>query len=215
MPAFIAIALASYLLGAIPFSYIAGKIFAGIDLREHGSGNLGASNTFRMLGPKIAIPVLIGDIAKGFLPVRFAYLANTAQSLSGAADAPVLQLMLVAALAAVIGHMYSVFVGFSGGKGIATTAGAFLALVPWAFLGAFIVWLLFFAASRIVSLASLAGAVTLPLFVYASGRLGMGDPHWSLLALSFVITLVVLFKHKANIRRLMAGTEPALSRKKK
>lgn len=215
MAAFIAIAIASYLLGAIPFSYVAGKAFAGIDLREHGSGNLGASNTFRMLGPKIAVLVLIGDVAKGYLPVRFAYLANAAQGAAGSAEAPVLWLMLAAALATVLGHMYSVFVGFSGGKGIATTAGAFLALVPWAFLGAFAVWLLFFAASRIVSLASLAAAVTLPLFVYATGRLRLADSHWSLLALSFVITLVVLIRHKSNIRRLMAGTEPALSRKKK
>jgi glycerol-3-phosphate acyltransferase PlsY len=111
--AFIAIAIASYALGAIPFSYIAGKMFAGIDLREHGSGNLGASNTFRMLGSKIAVAVLICDIAKGYLPVHFAYLASGLAGTAGSA-APIHWLMLVAALAAVLGHMYSVFVGFSG-----------------------------------------------------------------------------------------------------
>jgi glycerol-3-phosphate acyltransferase PlsY len=207
--------LVSYLLGAIPFSYIAGKTIAGIDLREHGSGNLGASNTYRSLGPAVAIFVLLGDIAKGFLPVYFAYLANAAQGITGAADVPAHWLMLIAAFATVVGHMYSVFVRFSGGKGIATTAGAFLALSPWAFLGAFMVWLVFFVTKRIVSLASLAAAVSLPLFVYLTGLFKLDDPHWSLLALAALITLVVLYRHKSNIGRLLAGTEPALARKKK
>lgn len=215
MLAIICTILVSYLLGAIPFSYIAGKVVAGIDLREHGSGNLGASNTFRSLGPKIAILVLIGDIAKGFLPVYFAYLANAAQGITGSADVPVHWLMLIAAFATVLGHMFSVFVKFSGGKGIATTAGTFLALSPWAFLGAFSVWLVLFIATRIVSLASLAAAMTLPLFVFLSGKFKLAEPHWSLFTLACLIALVVLYRHKSNINRLLAGTEPALAQKKK
>lgn len=215
MLAILSIIIASYLLGAIPFSYIAGKLIAGIDLREHGSGNLGASNTFRNLGPGVAAVVLLCDIAKGFLPVYFAYIANGAQGITASPDVPVHWLMLIAAFATVLGHMFSVFVRFSGGKGIATTAGAFLALSPWAFLFAFAVWLAFFIATRIVSLASMAAAVTLPVFVFLTGKFNLANPHWSLLALACLITLVVLYRHKSNIGRLLSGTEPALARKKK
>lgn len=208
-------ALISYLIGSIPFSYIAGRVFEGIDLREYGSGNLGASNAFRILGSKIAILVLIGDVAKGFLPVHFAYLANSLNQHFAMAEIQVHWLMLAAVLFAVLGHMFSLFLKFSGGKGIATTAGAFLALAPWPFLGAFLVWAALVASTRIVSLGSLAAAVTLPIFVYLSGRMKLAHQHWSLLVLSCLITIVVIIKHRSNIARLLAGTEPALARKKK
>ncbi len=205
----VSVAVASYLAGAIPFSYIAGRVFGGIDLRRHGSGNLGASNTYRLLGGKIASAVLIGDVAKGFVPVHFApVLGHT----SGVA---VHWLVLVAAFFAVIGHMFSVFVRFSGGKGVATTAGAFLALSPAALVVTAVAFAGVFAATRIVSAASITCAILLPLIVLVLDRTGLSRSHWSVLAVSLAIAVVVLFKHRANIRRLLSGEERALQRIKR
>lgn len=204
----VAVALVSYLAGAVSFSYVAGRVFGGIDLRRHGSGNLGASNTYRLLGGRIALAVLAGDVAKGFLPVYFA----PAYAPMGAVSDH--WLMIVAGFCAVIGHMYSVFVGFQGGKGVATTAGVFLALAPWGLLVAAIVFAAVFAAKRIVSLASIAGAAALPLAVLALDRSGVAPSHWSLLAVSAAVSVVVLVKHQANIRRLLAGEERTLQRTK-
>lgn len=200
-----AVILVGYLCGAIPFSYLAGRAFAGIDLREHGSGNLGASNTFRFLGARVAILVLVGDIAKGFLPVYFAPFYGGHML----ADH---WLMYLAGFFAIIGHMFSIFVGFRGGKGIATTAGAFLAIAPVAFLGSFVVWAIVMATVRIVSVASMIAAIALPLMAYLAGRLISTTGDNSLLVLSFVIMAVVLIKHRSNIKRLMAGQEPVLRR---
>jgi len=199
----------SYLIGAIPFSYLAGRAIKGIDLREHGSGNLGATNTFRMLGAKWAVLVLLLDVAKGLVPVLLAGRVE----LGG--DVAVQWLRLAAMFGAILGHLFSPYVRFSGGKGIATSAGAFMALAPWAFLGAFVLFAVVFAWRRIVSLASLSAAVTLPLWVYLAGRTGLAESHWSTLAVSTIIMAVVVLKHRANIRRLMSGTEkPIVSGKK-
>jgi glycerol-3-phosphate acyltransferase PlsY len=201
--------VASYLIGAIPFSYLAGRAIKGIDLRDHGSGNLGATNTFRMLGAKWAVVVLLLDVAKGLVPVLFAGRVE----LGG--DVAVHWMRLAAMFGAILGHLFSPYVRFSGGKGIATSAGAFLALAPWAFLGSFVLFVLVFAWRRIVSLASLSAAVTLPLWVYLAGRTGLAESHWSTLAVSTIIMAVVVLKHRANIRRLMSGTEkPIVSGKK-
>lgn len=207
-------ALAAYILGSIPFSYLAGRIFAGIDLRQHGSGNLGASNTFRILGARAAVAVLVLDVAKGFVPVYMAPIANNMQGLLALRPMGDHWLMLVAALFAVLGHMFSLFLRFSGGKGIATSAGAFMALSPWAFMAAFLVWLLVFVATRIVSAGSISAALALPVIVLLLQRTGLANRHWSLLALSCAIAIVVLIKHRGNISRLLAGEEPALERRK-
>jgi glycerol-3-phosphate acyltransferase PlsY len=198
----------SYLIGAIPFSYLAGRLLKGIDLRGHGSGNLGASNTFRILGTAPGVVVLMLDIAKGFVPV---YVAGR---LAGSHGLAVHWLVLACAFAAVVGHMYSVYLRFAGGKGIATAAGAFLALQPYAVLGAFVVWLIVFLRWRIMSLATLNAAATLPAFVYLSGRLGLWHKHWSYTAVSAALVVVIFYRHRSNIHRLAAGTEPALARKK-
>ena len=198
----------SYLIGAIPFSYIGGKLLKGIDLREHGSGNLGASNTFRILGVAPGAVVLVLDIAKGFVPVYIAGQLAASHGLS------VHWLTLACAVAAVLGHMFSIYLKFSGGKGIATAGGAFMAIQPYALLGSFIVWALLFSTRRIMSLATLSAAATLPPFVYLSGRLGLWPSHWSYTAVSAVLVVVIFYRHRSNIRRLMAGTEPAFARKK-
>jgi acyl phosphate:glycerol-3-phosphate acyltransferase len=195
----------SYLVGGIPFSYLAGA-WKGIDLREHGSGNLGASNTYRILGGKIALGVLVLDIAKGFLPVL---LART-WDLPG--HEPVHE--LAAAVGAVMGHLFSPYLRFSGGKGIATSAGAFLALAPWAFGCALAVFAAVFALRKIVSLASLSAAVTLPIAVYYTTRLGLAPSSSDVLYASILVMLVVVWKHRGNIKRLAAGTEPRLARRR-
>jgi glycerol-3-phosphate acyltransferase PlsY len=200
------VALVSYISGAIPFSYIAGKLFGGIDLREHGSGNLGATNTFRFLGVRIALVVLAADIAKGFLPVFFAPAYSPGHTI------PDLWLMYIGGFFAVIGHMFSLFMRFKGGKGIATTAGVFLALAPAAFLGALVVFVVVFAVTRIVSVASMVSSVSLPVAVYIAQRLDWVPDNRSLFILSCAITVVVLVKHVSNIKRLMSGTEPVLRR---
>ncbi len=198
----------SYLAGSIPFSYLAGKLLRGVDLREHGSGNLGASNTFRILGALPGAAVMLLDIAKGFVPV---FLAG---GISETAGVSVHWIMLACAAAAVMGHMFSVYLKFTGGKGIATSAGAFLAISPYATLGAIVVFALVFSTRRIMSLATLSGSVSLPVFVYFVGRLGWWHSHWSYLVVTVALEIVIIYKHRGNIRRLIAGTEPALARKK-
>lgn len=198
--------LGGYLIGGIPFSYIAGKLAKGIDLRRHGSGNLGASNTYRILGGRIALVVLGLDIAKGLIPV---VVAGRFDDFGGEPYHAI-----AAGAGAILGHLFSPYLKLSGGKGIATSAGAFLGLAPFAFLCALAVFAIVFAKRRIVSLASLAAAVTLPLAMWAMPGLGLGWRHTSLMWVSVLVMLVVIAKHRGNIRRLREGTEPALARRK-
>jgi glycerol-3-phosphate acyltransferase PlsY len=188
---------ASYFLGAIPSSYCMGKLLKGIDLREHGSGNLGAANTYRVLGLKAAIPVLLFDIGKGFVAVH--YLSR----LGGPGTA----FALLAALVVVLGHNYSVFVRFSGGKGVGATAGAFLALAPQALGICFAVWILTLLATRIVSVASMASAACLPISIPVANRLFGAHVHYSITMLAVAAAVVVFVKHRSNIVRLLNGTE--------
>jgi glycerol-3-phosphate acyltransferase PlsY len=194
---FILVIVPSYLIGAIPSSYIIGKLVRGIDLREHGSGNLGAANTFRVLGVRAALPVLLFDIGKGLVAVRY---------FSGFGGESVV-FMLLAAFAVVLGHSYSLFVGFSGGKGVGTTAGAFFAMAPYAVAASFAVWLIILFATRIVSVASIAGAVFLPIAVIISNRIFNNEVHNAVLLLAVAVALLVVYKHRSNIQRLREGSE--------
>jgi glycerol-3-phosphate acyltransferase PlsY len=200
------VAIGSYLVGGIPFSYLAGVWTKGIDLRQHGSGNLGASNTFRILGGRVALLVLVCDVGKGLFPVVLARAWDVA------GHEPVHE--IAAAVGAVLGHLFSPYLRFSGGKGIATSAGAFAGLAPWAFACSLLVFGVVFAARRIVSLASLCAAVTLPVAVYAVGRIGWEPSYESVLWGSIVVMVVVIVRHRGNIRRLIAGTEPRLARRR-
>lgn len=183
----------SYLLGATPTSYWVGKLFHGVDLRKQGSGNLGATNTFRVLGWKWALPVLLVDVAKGFVPVWFF------PRLCGASFA----WTLAFGGAAILGHMFSLWVRFRGGKGVGTSAGVFLGLAPWAVLGAFGVWLTLALLTRYVSVASLGAAVALPFFVaftpHAGGR--------ALVGFTVGLAVVVVWAHRTNLGRLARGQE--------
>ena len=191
--------LASYVLGAFPTSYIAGRLTAGIDLREHGSGNLGATNVYRVLGWKTAVPVFLIDIFKGWLPVfLFPRIDGTAAW----------QWALAYGAAAILGHVFSVFVGLRGGKGVATGSGVFLALAPMAVLGGFAVWAGIVYATRLVSLGSIVSAALLPFLVLLTR--GVGPVLW----LACGLAAFVIFAHRANIRRLLRGEESRVGRAK-
>lgn len=208
MMALLAVCVAAYLVGGIPFSYLAGRILRGVDLREFGSGNLGATNTYRVLGGRVAVVVLLLDVAKGFLPVFAALHWVPAGSM------PAQWLGVAAMFFSILGHLFSPYLRFAGGKGIATSAGAFAALSPWAFLGAFVVFALVFAVSRIVSLGSLCAALSLPAFVALCPAAGLAVFDWAVEGVSILIMVIVIVKHRSNIRRLLSGTEKKLARVK-
>lgn len=191
--------VAAYLAGAIPTSLIAGKLARGIDLREHGSRNLGATNVYRVLGWKVAVPVALVDIAKGAIPVLF-FAPRISPSLSVA---------LLVGVAAILGHVFSVFVGFKGGKGVATAAGVMLALVPKALGISAALWALLVWSTGYVSLASISGAAILPVSVYF-----LYPDRRELLWLTVALALAITWFHRANIRRLLNGTENRFGRRK-
>ena len=182
----------AYLIGATPTSYIAGKLGKGIDLRAHGSNNLGATNVYRVLGWKYAIPVGVFDMVKGAVPVAI---------LGPWSNGPA-WFTVALGLAAVLGHMFSPYVRFRGGKGVATAAGMFLALAPLAIVISLAIWAVTLWLSGYVSVASLTVAVLFPVWV------GLAVPgqlytFWA----SVVLALLIIYSHRANIQRLRAGTE--------
>lgn len=202
-------AFVGYLSGAMPFGYWAGKL-KGMDIRQHGSGNIGATNVIRVLGKGIGIPVFILDALKGWLPV---WLAASFLAKQGAATEIVSAGAVVAGLSAVLGHMFTFWLGFKGGKGVATTAGVLLGIAPLAMLGGLGVWLLFFFTTRYVSLASMmAGVGVVATMVAVMAR----DGRWDAVMLGFgvLIMVLVIVRHRANIGRILAGTEPKAGRKK-
>ncbi|HRP08217.1 MAG TPA: glycerol-3-phosphate 1-O-acyltransferase PlsY [Gemmatimonadales bacterium] len=190
--------LAAYLIGAIPTSFVVVRLARGIDLRTTGSGNLGVTNLYRLLGWKYAAPVAAFDTLKGAAPV--ALLAPWAGvGLFGAVGLGVM---------AVVGHVFSMFVGFKGGKGVATGGGVILAVAPWAFLLSLSIWALVVKLSGYVSLGSIAAALSLPPAVW----LLHPDRRSMVLPVAALALLVVWF-HRANIRRLQDGTENRFGRK--
>lgn len=190
--------LASYFIGAIPTSYIVARAVRGIDLREHGSGNLGATNAYRVLGWRAATPIFIIDIAKGWLPV-FLF-----PDLDGSAA---WEWALAYGAAAIIGHVWSVYVGMRGGKGVATSAGVFLALAPKPILIALCVWIALVFTTGYVSLASVVAAALMPVLVYVLA--GTGPVLW----LACGLAAFVIYAHRANLRRLARGEEHRFGRK--
>ncbi len=189
----------SYLCGSIPTSVWWGRAFHGIDVREHGSRNAGATNTFRVLGPKAGVPVLLIDMLKGFAPVRM--LAWYSGLQDNSADFTWLRVGM--ALAAVVGHLYPVFAGFRGGKGVATSFGGILALHRGTALICLGVFVIVYLATRYVSLASLSAALAFPIVVVLIAR----QEHLVLLGFSLVICLLVFWTHRTNISRLLKGQE--------
>ncbi|MDQ7064175.1 MAG: glycerol-3-phosphate 1-O-acyltransferase PlsY [candidate division KSB1 bacterium] len=196
------IALAGYLLGSIPTAIIVSKVFHGIDIREHGSGNAGATNVFRVLGWKSALLVMLVDVGKGLVATLYA---------SQLVFAPVMvepvYLKLLAGLAAVFGHIWTIFGGFRGGKGVGTAAGMLLALYPIAVLICLGIFVIVVYTTRYVSLGSITAAVSLPivLLIMKQGFHKFVEPE--LMAFSVFIAVLIVFTHRSNIRRLISGTE--------
>jgi glycerol-3-phosphate acyltransferase PlsY len=199
MPAILLALLASYFTGAIPTSYLLSRLFAGIDLRQHGSGNLGATNLYRVLGWKFAIPAALIDIAKGFIPVvLFAPQVSNSQLFA-----------LACGVAALVGHVFSVFVGFRGGKGVATGAGVMLGLAPLALGVSALVWAVLVRFTGYVSLGSIVAAAVLPLAVYTLEEAATPALFW----IATAIAAAVIVLHRQNIHRLLKGTENRFGRR--
>ncbi len=206
-----AVAIASgYLLGSVPFGYLLGRL-KGINLRREGSGNIGAANALRVLGRPVGIVVLALDVSKGVLACWLAssVILPMLPPEGVEPNAAARRLSIAAGFAAVLGHNYPCWLRLRGGKGIATSAGVLLLLVPWGLLIAVGAFLLLTAGTRIVSVGSLGAAAVLPFGVWLAG--GRGE----LLAMSALMGLLAIYQHRANIQRLLAGTEPRLGQNKK
>ena len=200
------VALGAYLIGSIPSGYLAGRA-KGIDLRKEGSGNIGATNALRVLGKKWGYLVFAADIFKGWFSVTLAYaLANRY------APDQVTAAGILAALFVVVGHNFPVWLGFKGGKGIATSGGIMIALFPiWTFLVAFAVWMALFYGTRYVSVASIAAAISLPVTTWLLALAGKCD--WLLVPVAVLMAILATWRHKSNIHRLLAGTEKKFDKK--
>jgi glycerol-3-phosphate acyltransferase PlsY len=190
--------IASYLLGAVPTSYLAARLFRGIDLREHGSRNLGATNLYRVLGWRYAAPVGLLDAAKGLVPV----LVFAPRVSSSEVFAP------ICGLVAVVGHVFSVFVGFKGGKGVATAAGVMLGLTPVALGVAVVVWAALVYLTGYVSVGSIAAAAIFPVAVYLLEPPDQPAMLW----LDIAVAAAIVWFHRGNIQRLFKGTENRFGR---
>jgi glycerol-3-phosphate acyltransferase PlsY len=196
---FIGSGFASYLFGSIPTGFLWGKA-RGIDVRAVGSGNIGATNVMRALGKGPGIAVLLLDAAKGFLPVFYA------PRLFPYPDVNQITLQIICCICVIAGHNWTCWLKFKGGKGIATSAGALLAFLPWPLVCALSVWLIVFVLWRYVSLASICAAAAIPVATWLIER------NVSLLVFTAVIGALAIYKHKANIQRLLAGTENRVGR---
>lgn len=202
------IAVGSYLIGSIPFGYLAGRL-CGIDIRTKGSGNIGATNALRVLGKKWGYAVFLLDFLKAWLPVKLALGWGIALMVHPASAPGAL-----AGLCVLLGHSFPVWLGFKGGKGIASSAGVMVGLFSLAvFLVCLGMWLLLFTVTRYVSIASIVAAVSLPVAVGILVFLHRAD--WLGFTVSVVMAFLAIWRHRSNIVRLRAGTEPRFERKKK
>jgi len=200
------ILFAAYLLGSMPSSVWIGRLFYNIDVREYGSGNAGATNTFRVLGKKAGIPVLILDILKGFLAVRMATILPIKQSPEG-----FMNFQIVLGIAALIGHIFPIYVGFRGGKGIATLLGFLIAIAPNAAIMSIAVFGAVFFMFRYVSLASIIAAIAFPFIVIFI----LKTTFPILIIFSLLIAFMVVLTHQKNIQRLIRKEESKIKFRKK
>jgi glycerol-3-phosphate acyltransferase PlsY len=202
---YILTALTGYLLGSIPTGFLVAKA-RGIDIRTVGSGNIGATNAFRILGKRAGIFVLLVDALKGWVAVQVV-APLVAQAIPGA---PEVYLRITAGIAVILGHNFTCWLRFKGGKGIATSAGVLVALVPWALLIILGIWIILFLLTRYVSVGSIAASFALPFATwFAQGH----DP--GLTAVTGAMAALAIYKHRRNIQRLVDGTENRIEFKKK
>ncbi len=214
-PLVIAVLVAGYLLGSIPSGYLAGRWLRGIDIRQEGSGSTGATNVLRVLGKGPALVVFLVDVLKGTAAVVLAkaLIEPLGVPLGPAAWQPD-SAVVAAGLAALAGHSFPLWLGGKGGKAVATGLGMLLGLATPVGLACFGVFLTVLSLSRIVSLSSIAAALALPLLMlgwFDTGGMGL---RWPYLALALLTSVLVIVRHKANIRRLLSGSEPRLGQKR-
>ena len=183
--------LLAYLCGAIPFGYVIAKLFKRVDIRTIGSGNPGATNVYRTISKPWGVLTLVLDLLKGFIPVYFTMLLNPDS----------VWLIIAVAFVTIIGHVFTVFLNFKGGKGVATGCGVFLALNPLAILICFLVFVLFLVLFRYVSFASIMAAATLPISLYFLNSMA------EIVIFASIISILVIVRHISNIKRLLNGTE--------
>ncbi len=195
--------LFSYLLGSIPTGYLFGKFVKGIDIREHGSGNLGATNVFRVLGVNWGILTLILDILKGFAAVTLISQFFFVENIFTIQDYEV-----ICGFFAIVGHIWTIFLGFKGGKGVATSTGVFFGICWQAALTVLLIFLIVLWLSRYVSLSSICAAIALPIFIKIFSDVKV------YLIVSMVLSVIIVIKHKPNIKRLILGTENRVGRKR-
>jgi glycerol-3-phosphate acyltransferase PlsY len=200
----LSIPAAAYLLGSIPFGLLLGKLFGEADVRKVGSGNIGATNVARVAGPLAGILTLLLDAAKGAAAVVLAATLSDQSS----------TWMMIAGLCALVGHCFPIWLGFHGGKGVATAAGVFLVLCPPAFLGSVILFALVVMYWRFVSLGSIAAAAAMPLLIYFFWAPRHAPPYTVTFG-SLAAAILIVYKHDANIQRLVQGDEPKFSFGKK
>jgi glycerol-3-phosphate acyltransferase PlsY len=207
MAIYLIVAAVAYVLGSIPFGYLLVRIFRGEDIRQTGSGNIGATNVVRSGAKGLGIATLALDALKGALAVWVAALvAGSKYNLCGDfvqhPCAPALRLMSLAAICAVLGHVFPVWLRFKGGKGVATALGVFCVLFPKVILVSLVIFILVVAITRYVSLGSILGAIAFPVVAYF-----MQTADWLSLLLASGVSLIIILKHHQNISRLLAGTE--------
>jgi len=191
------IIISCYLLGSIPFGYIVGKLFKKIDIRELGSGNIGATNVFRILGPSLALLVLIGDIGKGIFSIYLVQYLNIDNLL----------ILTIAGLAVICGHDWSLFLGFKGGKGIATTFGVVFALNPTISILALLIWVVVLITTRYVSLSSIFAVISIFIFTI------LFKQPYEYIIFGAIILVLGIFNHKENIKRLKSKKERKIGEK--
>jgi glycerol-3-phosphate acyltransferase PlsY len=198
------IPVAAYLLGSIPFGLLLGRLFGTADVRKEGSGNIGATNVARVAGPVAGVLTLLLDVGKGAGAV---FLAGKLSSESAA-------WMMTALFCALLGHCFPLWLGFRGGKGVATAAGAFLALCPLAMLGAAMLFILVVVFWRFVSLGSISAAAAMPLLIYFFWAPHHAPPHVVTFG-TLAAALLIIYKHDSNLQRLVQGNEPKFSFRRK
>lgn len=189
--------LAAYLIGSMPTAYIFTRLIKNVDIRRYGSGNIGATNVFRVVGKIPGIIVLAIDMLKGFIAVSF--IANFFLYAEPVARPEFYRILI--GISAIAGHNWTIFLKFKGGKGVATSAGVLLGLMPDIFLFGFLVWFFVFSITRFVSLASIIASISIPIF-----SLMFGKPTEIVIFMS-ILCLAIVYKHRANIKRLKIGEE--------
>ncbi|MDE0569680.1 MAG: glycerol-3-phosphate 1-O-acyltransferase PlsY [Verrucomicrobiales bacterium] len=211
--------LAAYIAGSLPFGFWISKCL-GVDIRNQGSGNIGATNVLRTLGRKVGITVLILDISKGFLPVLIGsriIFKQLPDSMRNREDI-VGTIYVLLAIGTILGHNYTFWLGFKGGKGIATSAGAIMSFLPEVLMGSTLVWILIFFLSRYVAIASIAAAFSIPILTASLDHNYLFpdlNSSWPVISFGIIAAIMAVWRHRSNIQRLIKGEEDRFKRKVK